>query len=124
MGLNEIKLGVPVPYLADLILRQIIGSRYAREVTESGEFYPADELAEFGLVDEVLPHEQVLPRAIEMASSLGAHPLEAYARIKNSRVESVTKQISQYAKEKEELFIDCWYSPAARERLKAAMEKF
>ncbi|MBW2252368.1 MAG: enoyl-CoA hydratase/isomerase family protein, partial [Deltaproteobacteria bacterium] len=29
MGLNEIKLGVPVPYLSDLMLRQIVGDRAA-----------------------------------------------------------------------------------------------
>jgi enoyl-CoA hydratase/carnithine racemase len=32
IGLNEIKLGVPVPYLADIILRQIIGERSAKEM--------------------------------------------------------------------------------------------
>lgn len=124
MGLNEINLGVPVPYLADLILQQIVGARYAREMAESGEFYPAEQLADFGLVDEVFPLDLVLPKAIEKASSLGAHPEEAYVLIKHNRVETVAQRISQYSKEKEELFIDCWYSPAARERLKAAMEKF
>jgi enoyl-CoA hydratase/carnithine racemase len=32
IGLNEIKLGVPVPYVADCILRKLIGHRLARDV--------------------------------------------------------------------------------------------
>ena len=36
MGLNEIKLGVPVPYLADCVLRNIVGSRYARDMMDTG----------------------------------------------------------------------------------------
>jgi enoyl-CoA hydratase/carnithine racemase len=124
MGLNEIKLGVPVPYLADLILRQVVGPRLARQVVESGDLYPPDELAELGLVDDVLPLDQVLPTAIEKANSLGSHPLQTYALIKRSRVETVAQQFEQHRRLKEKQFIDCWYSPAARERLKAAMEKF
>lgn len=37
MGLNEVKLGVPVPYLADRVLHALVGTRYAREIIESGE---------------------------------------------------------------------------------------
>lgn len=124
MGLNEIKLGVPVPYPADCILRQIVGSRIAREVIESGEFYPAEQLAEYGLVDEVFPLDLILLKAIEKASSLGAHPHEAYALIKRNRVDPVAQQIKEHCEEKEQLFVDCWYSPAARERLKVAMQKY
>jgi len=38
IGLNEIKLGVPVPYVADCILRKLIGHRLARDVMDSGGF--------------------------------------------------------------------------------------
>ena len=34
MGLNEIKLGVPVPYLADCVLQNLIGIRNSREIVE------------------------------------------------------------------------------------------
>jgi enoyl-CoA hydratase/carnithine racemase len=124
MGLNEIKLGVPVPYLADLILGQVVGSRSAREIVESGDLYPPDQLANFGLVDEVVLLNHVLPKAIEKASSLGDHLQDAYALVKNNRVETIVQLFNQHSKEKEKQFINSWYSPAARERLKTAMEKF
>lgn len=38
IGLNEIKLGVPVPYLADMILRQTVSEQLATRMLYSGEF--------------------------------------------------------------------------------------
>jgi hypothetical protein len=75
-------------------------------------------------VDGVLLLEQVLPKAVEKAVFLGTLPQDAFALIKNNRVESVVRQFNQHRQEKEEQFINCWYSPAARQLLKAAMEKF
>ena len=60
MGLNEIKLGVPVPYVADCILRSLVGFRHAREIMESGDFYQPETSFQKGLVDAVLPLENVL----------------------------------------------------------------
>ena len=124
MGMNEVKLGVPVPYAADRILRELVGGRAAREICEGGEFYPPEVSLRLGLVDEVLPLEEVLPRAVEKARTLGSSPPLAYAETKRNRVEKVEADILARMEEKDRLFVDLWYAPETRERLKAAMEKF
>jgi enoyl-CoA hydratase/carnithine racemase len=124
MGVNEIKLGVPVPFPGDCMLRQIIADRHAREVMESGDFYPPEELSRIGLVDEVVPLEEVLSRSVKKASALGSFPSGAFAGIKANRVESVAARIRSNLSEKESNFIDLWYSQEARARLQAALEKF
>ncbi len=124
MGLNEIKLGVPVPYLADCVLRQIVGFRNAREIMDTGEFYLPEELLEIGMVDQMLPLDQLLAKSIEKVKLLDALPQDAFAMIKRNRVETVEAQVLAKLKEKEKFFIDCWYSDETRNRLKAAMEKF
>lgn len=124
MGLNEIKLGVSIPYPADCILRNVVGARVARDIVESGEFYLPQQLITMGLVDCVLPLEDVLPKSIEKARMAGALPLKAFASIKQSRVEQVEVQIREKLKEKEELFLRLWFSDEAREQLRIAMEKF
>jgi enoyl-CoA hydratase/carnithine racemase len=124
MGLNEIKLGVPVPYLADCVLQSIVGTRYARDMMDTGEFYaPADALR-MGLVDAVLPIGDVMPKAVEKARRLGAWPPPAFALIKRNRVEQIEQRVLARREEKERLFVDCWYSDEARQRLRAAMDKF
>jgi len=124
MGMNEIKLGVPVPYVADCILRYTVGVRNAREIMESGEFYPPDTSLQLGLADQVLPLERMVPASIEKIGLLSSSPREAFAMIKRNRVEPVETQVRARLEEKMALFIERWYSEGAREQLRAAMDKF
>ena len=124
MGLNEIKLGVPVPYLIDCVLRHLVGVRNAREITDTGEFYLPEDLSRMGLVDRVLPLERVLPESIEKAGSLGAWPQESFAMIKRNRIEPVKERVLAHLEEREQFFVERWYSDHARDRLREAMEKF
>lgn len=124
MGLNEIKLGLPVPYPGDCILRHVVGARNAREIMSTGEFYHPKELLQIGMVDQVLPLEQVVPKSIERAKSLGGLPHEAFRIIKSNRTEMVEAQVLTHLQEKEQFFIELWHSNEARERLREAAEKF
>ena len=124
MGLNEIKLGVPVPYLTDCILQSLVGTRIARDVIDSGEFYEPEKLFQMGMVDQVLPQADVLPRSIDKARLLGSMSKKAFEIIKRNRVETIETRILTQWEVKQEIFIELWYSKKARRQLKEAMEKF
>lgn len=123
MGLNEIKLGVPVPYLPDCIARQLLGVNKARDILETGDFYPAEDLLRMGMVDQVFPLESVLPKSVEKATQLGSAP-QAFALIKQNRVETIEALVREHGEEKDRAFLECWFSPDAQERLKEAIKKF
>jgi enoyl-CoA hydratase/carnithine racemase len=89
-----------------------------------GEFYLPDKLLYMGVVDQVLPLDQVMLKSIEEAASLGAVPLASFAMIKRNRVEPVEAQVLAHLEQRERFFVECWYSDEARERLREAMEKF
>jgi len=124
MGLNEIKLGVPVPYPGDCILRQIVGARNAQEITYTGDFYPSEKLLQMGMVNKVVPLELVQSEAIEKAKFLGSLPQEAFVTIKHNRIEIVEAQILKYLTEKEQSFLKHWFSAEARKQLEEAIKKF
>jgi enoyl-CoA hydratase/carnithine racemase len=124
MGLNEVKLGVPVPYLVDCVLRDLVGVRYAREILELGEFYRPEEQLRYGMVDGVFPLEDLVAKAIGKAEQLGALPSLAYQMIKRSRVERVAAEVLAKWEERRRQFVKCWYSEEARKRLRAAMDRF
>jgi enoyl-CoA hydratase/carnithine racemase len=124
MGLNEVKLGVPIPYVADCVLRFLVGARCARDLADGGEFYPADELLTMGMVDEVVPQGEVFTRALQKAQTLAAKPAEALACIKADRQEMTVTQITSRIDEKNEMFIDRWFAADTRPRLQEAMETF
>lgn len=124
MGLNEINIGVPVPYLADLILRQIVGDRVATELCYKGEMVPPEEALAFGLVDEISSEEQIEERALEKISHLAEKPRVAFSLIKRNRTEAVRSRFDgNRAKRKEEM-LSCWFEPDVQELLQKAAEKF
>ncbi len=124
MGLNEVKLGLPVPYFPDRLLHALAGIRRAREMMESGEFYPAEKAFEMGIVDKILPVENVVNAAVKHADTIGGLPKVGYEIIKQNRVEVIVEAVKAREDQKETVFIESWYSNEARERLKAAMKKF
>ena len=124
MGLNEIKLGVPVPYLADCVLRDIVETRVAKEIMDTGAFYAPMDSSRMGLVDAVFPSGEVLERAVEKAKLVGSWPQGAFAIIKRNRTEEVEMRLLAQREKKEQSFIDCWYSDEARRLLREAIKKF
>jgi enoyl-CoA hydratase/carnithine racemase len=125
MGLNEIKLGVPVPFLADYILHGLVGSQTARTLMEIGDFHPVEEVKRFGIVEEVVnPPSDLLPRTLEKATELSAYSSTAYAAIKHNRINPITIRYIQTREEEVKLFVECWYSETARHALKEIMKKF
>jgi enoyl-CoA hydratase/carnithine racemase len=124
MGLNEIKLGLPVPYVADCILRSLVGLRHAREITDEGEFYSPETSLKMGLVDAILPPEEVLSHSIEKASLMGSYPENAFATIKRNRIQPIETEIRSNLESREKDFLSSWFSTAPQELLKAATSNF
>jgi len=124
MGLNEIKIGVPVPYLSDLMLRQIVGDRAATEMVYRGEFVDPIEAGKIGLIDEVLSCDKVESRALKKVAQIAALPQKAFAAIKANRIEAIRLTYEKNYEVKNGIFLDCWFSPPTQELLTKAAEKF
>jgi len=124
LGLNEIRLGVPVPYLTDLMLRQIVGDRKATEMIYGGDFVAASDAVRFGLVDALFSEESLEASAVEKVSGIASHPHQAFTEIKKNRVEPILNLYEQYHIAKNNAFIDCWFSDPVRRLLDEAARKF
>ena len=124
IGLNEIKLGVPVPYLADLMLRQIVGDQTATEILYSGEFMTTPEAKQLGLVNEIFPQTDVEGQAIKKVKELITLPQAAFSEIKANRVEKIMQRYEENCMQKNEKILDCWFSEPVQELLKEASKKF
>jgi enoyl-CoA hydratase/carnithine racemase len=124
IGLNEIKLGVPVPYLADLILRQLIGDRAATGMLYSGEFITTSDAKKTGLVDDVVSPEDVEAMAIEKVMKIADLPQAAFSEIKANRTEAIRSLYEQNCRRKDEYFLDCWFSDPVQALMKEAAKKF
>lgn len=124
IGLNEIKLGLPVPFIADLMLRQITGDRTATRMIFQGEFVPVSQALQSGLVDRVAEKERVEAEALEIAADLAGNAGPAIQACKEVRTRDITQTYDAYGARENERLIDCWQSPKTRELLKEAARKF
>jgi enoyl-CoA hydratase/carnithine racemase len=124
MGLNEIRLGVPIPLPGDCILRSTVSPGVARTIVESGEFHESARLLEMGLVDGIVPRERVLERAVAVAAEHGAFPRDVARAIKRSRTARVDLEVAAGREAHERAFLEAWFSADARARLADAAERF
>jgi enoyl-CoA hydratase len=81
-GLTEIKVGVPYPQAAIGVVRAELPSHAARRLVFGNELIDGTEALRLGLFDEALDADQVLPRALQLASETAAFPSDTYAATK------------------------------------------
>ena len=124
MGLNELKLGLPVPYLADLMLRQIVGDRAATPIVFGGEFLTMPSAHDVGLVDETVSDAILEDHALEHIEALAVHPTTAFGETKAVRTEDVRNHYAQHSTAKNNAFLSCWFSEEGQARLHEASKKF
>jgi enoyl-CoA hydratase/carnithine racemase len=124
IGLNEATIGLPVPYLPDLILRQVVGDRAATEMMYHGQFLLSSAAAETGLVDAVLPLAEVEEHAVAKISTLAALPRTAFTIIKENRTEAVRRNYELYNRAKLAKMLECWFEKPVQNLLKDAAQKF
>jgi len=124
MGLNTVKLGVPVPLVVQSILGRLLGARRAADLVAAGDFHAGEELLRLGLADEARPAGSVIEAAVDTARSLGAASLAAYAEAKRARAAEVLEEVEPALEERNRAFVDAWYAPPARQLLREAMGRF
>jgi len=81
-GLTEIKVGVPYPQAAIGVVRAELPSHTARRLVLGNELIDGTEAVRLGVFDAALAPDQVLPRALELASEAAAFAPDTYATTK------------------------------------------
>lgn len=74
IGLNEVAVGLPVPPVVVDAYARLVGDARAERLLSLAALISPQEALEVGLVDAVLPVEEVVPKAIEEAARLAAFP--------------------------------------------------
>jgi methylglutaconyl-CoA hydratase len=68
-GYTEVRIGFVPAIVSTFLLRQV-GEKQARDLLLTGRIFDAEEAARLGLVSEIVPGENLLKRARELASLL------------------------------------------------------
>lgn len=124
IGLNEVDLGSTVPYIADIILRQLVGDRFATEMLYGGELLSADAAKDIGLIDLIAHEESLEEEAMNKLKKFAGKPKSGLAEIKETRVRNIKRNYSKNGTLKIKNLVDIWYLPETRALLAKASEKF
>src|SRR6476646_944545 len=81
-GYTEVKIGF-LPAIVSVFLTRQIGDKQARNLLLTGRIIAAAEAKEFGMVTEVVPGDQLMPRALALANDLIAASPSSLTRAKH-----------------------------------------
>jgi len=118
ISLNEVTFGSSIFAGSVEILRGLVGTRHAETIAFTGRMFSAEEAAALGLVDKAVPPNLLAPTVVEVSENYKAIDLRAFAAIKRLTREPILEQIQRREQQSIQRFIDLWYSPETREKLK------
>ncbi|MGZ4703228.1 MAG: enoyl-CoA hydratase/isomerase family protein [Acidimicrobiales bacterium] len=124
LGMGFIKVGL-VPELASThLLVQRMGFGRASALALSGEVLTGDEAYADGLVDRVVEPEQLLERALSLASTIAANAAPQLQMIKQLLTLNASEtDLTLVQRRESELLRECWRSPEHAEAVAAFVEK-
>lgn len=73
----EIKLGMPPTFGGTQRLPRLVGRKRGLELLLTGDAFSAERALEIGLVNSVVPHDQLLPAARDLADRITRHTQDA-----------------------------------------------
>lgn len=122
-GLPEVTIGVIPGAGGTQRLTHIVGKYLAMEMILNNRHLTAAEAAQFGLVNRVLPVEQLLEESIALAESLAARAPLAARSAKQAVNQAFEGSLSQGLSEERDLFYRLFETEDQKEGMKAFLEK-
>ncbi len=123
MGFNEVQVGIPLPPVILSALKRQVGARQAERLGAGGLVISAAEAARVGLVDELIPLERVVERAVEWCQSLLALPDQAMTVTRRKARADLVSLFDQSIEREVDQVIANWWSDEAQSVLRALAEK-
>ena len=123
IGLNEVRVGLPMPPVILAAARRLLGPRVAERLCVGGELLSPAAAARVGLVDEVVPPARVVERAVAAARELAALPPAAMAETRRLARADLVAPFEAAGEAETAALIESWFSAEAQSTLRALVER-
>ena len=123
LGLPEVNLGLIQGFGGTQRLPRLIGKARAKELIFTGEALKAQRSCEIGLVNKVVPPEELLPEAEKMAQLISAKGPVALALAKRAIESGYDVPLLDGCKKEIDAFVESFSSQDRDEGIKAFLEK-
>jgi enoyl-CoA hydratase len=123
IGLNEAQLGIGLPVVVIETLRCQVPVPSLSRIAIDGTLFLPEEAVGVGLVQEVVPADELLPRSLQRASVLGAVPAPAFRHIKRGLRAPAVEAIRRAEATDAEAWAETFFSAPAQERVRATVAR-
>ncbi len=122
MGFNEVQVGIPLPPVILSALRRQVGARQAERLGTGGLVISAVEAARIGVVDELVPLEKVVDRAVDWCQGLLKLPERAMTTTRQ-RARADLSALFQDIDDEIDDVVSAWWTDEAQKVLGALAAK-
>ncbi|HET7921871.1 MAG TPA: enoyl-CoA hydratase/isomerase family protein [Gammaproteobacteria bacterium] len=119
IGLNEVRVGLPVPAIIHAALKRLVGARQAERLCLHGLLIDPDEALRIGLVDQVLPASELRPAALAWCRDLLALPAAAVTATRALVRADLAAAFDTLAKASHEDLMRVWFSEETQTAMRA-----
>jgi 2-(1,2-epoxy-1,2-dihydrophenyl)acetyl-CoA isomerase len=124
LSMRFVRVGVLPELASTRLLVNIVGLGQAMELMLSGRIIDADEAGRIGLVNRVLPADDLLDAAVETAAEIAFNPAESLAAIKRETWGNLTETSIEAIMKREVVeFNQAMDRPHFKEAVRAFIEK-
>ena len=118
ISLNEITFGSTVFAGSTEMLKYAVGTKNAEEILYTGKMYSAEEAYKINLIDETIKEEYFDEHVKSIASEFMKKDSVAFYNIKKLLRKPVFEEMIKREEKSIDEFIEIWYSPQTRDKLK------
>jgi enoyl-CoA hydratase len=121
IGLNEVKVGVPLPWSVATLLRASVPAAALTRVALLGENFSDQAALEAGLAHELAEAEGFEETCLARLRELTERDAYSLSATKRYLREPVLEAMRERERERARDFLDGWFSDATRERIRAVV---
>ena len=123
IGLNEVEVGLPVPEVIYRVLAHVVGERTAERLAVSGALLGPTEALRCGLVDELAPVSEVVPRALAWLDGVLGRAPAAVAATRRQARQPLFDAFATVDGALVEKMLDVWFSPETQAATRALVAR-
>jgi 3,2-trans-enoyl-CoA isomerase len=122
IGLNEVKIGVPLPWSVVMLLKSTVAPGSLSEVALLGRNFADAEAVRVGLVDALADRDQLEQEALARLQEFAEKDQLAFGATKGWMRSQTVATMKAHESETADVWLDAWFSAPTRERLRHVVD--
>lgn len=122
IGLNEVKIGVSLPWTVVMLLKSTVPANALTEVALLGRNYSDEEAMRVGLADALADRDQVEQMALARLQEFAEKDALAFGATKGWMRSQLVATMKSHEAETADVWLDGWFSASTRERLRKLVD--